>query len=196
MCDEVYEHLVFDSLRHIPLITLPGMRERTVRIGSAGKTFSLTGWKVGYVSGPADMIRPIAKAHQFLVFTTPPNLQSAVAYGLRKEEHFFRTLAQPLEQKRARMRRGLESVGMQTLDCGGTYFLVADIGAMGWEDGDVEFCKFLVENAQVAAVPLSAFYQDEGPSRYVRFAFCKQDSILDEAVDRLTRQFSATSLTV
>ena len=115
VCDEVYEHLVFDGREHIPMMTLPGMAERCVRVGSAGKTFSLTGWKVGYLTAAPDLLTPIAKSHQFLVFTTPPNLQAAVAYGLGKEDAYFATLAGDLEAKRDRFAGGLHELGFETL---------------------------------------------------------------------------------
>ena len=122
VCDEVYEHLVFDGVRHRPLMTLPGMRERTLRIGSAGKTFSLTGWKVGYISGPAALMSVVAKAHQNLTFTTPPNLQRAVALGLAKDDAYFAGLAADLQAKRDHLVAGLQAAGFRTLPSGGSYF--------------------------------------------------------------------------
>ena len=119
ICDEVYEHVLFDGLSHIPLMTLPGMRERTIRIGSAGKTFSLTGWKVGYVTAPARLLDPIAKAHQFTTFTTPPNLQKAVAYGLAKDDSYYASLAGDLEVKRDRFAAGLARLGFGVVPCAG-----------------------------------------------------------------------------
>jgi len=185
VCDEVYEHLVFDGRAHIPLMTLPGMSERCVRIGSAGKTFSLTGWKVGYITAPAAMLSPIAKCHQFLVFTTPPNLQQGVAYGLGKDDAYFTRLAGDLEAKRDRFGSGLRELGFGVLPCHGTYFLSANARAVGLEGTDAEICQRLVAEARVAAVPLSAFYEANGPDEFIRFSFCKPDAVLDEALERL-----------
>ncbi|MGI9657372.1 MAG: aminotransferase [Gaiellaceae bacterium] len=185
VCDEVYEHLVFDGREHIPLMTLPGMDERCVRIGSAGKTFSLTGWKVGYVTAPAAMLSPIAKCHQFLVFTTPPNLQQCVAYGLSKDDAYFTRLAGELEAKRDRFGTGLQKLGFEVLPCHGTYFLSANAHAVGLDGTDAEICQRLVAEARVAAVPLGAFYEANGPDEFIRFSFCKPDAVLDEALERL-----------
>jgi aspartate/methionine/tyrosine aminotransferase len=185
LCDEVYEHLVFSGARHVPLMTLPGMAERTLRVGSAGKTFSLTGWKVGYVTGPASLIGTVAKAHQFITFTTPPALQAAVALGLRKPDDYFAGLAGSLEGKRDRLVAGLEAVGFDVLPACGTYFVTADFRRL-WDRGDdAAFAKALVRKARVGSVPVSAFYPGEGPRHLVRFCFCKRDEVLDEAVSRL-----------
>ena len=132
VCDEVYEHLLFDGRRHIPLMTLPGMDQRCLRIGSAGKSFSLTGWKVGYVTAPAALLTPVAKAHQFVTFTTPPNLQKAVAYGLAKDDAYFDGLAGELEAKRDRFAAGLAEIGFGVIDCQGTYFITADVRPLGF----------------------------------------------------------------
>lgn len=186
ICDEVYEHLVFDGRRHRPLMTFEGMRERTVRIGSAGKTFSLTGWKVGYVCGPAALMDPIAKAHQWLTFTTPPNLQRAVAYGLAREDGYFTGLAQDLMTKRDRMASGLEALGFSVLPCEATYFLTCGIEALNLGSSDVAACEMLVREAGVAAVPVSAFYGENAPEGYIRFCFCKKDEVIDKALARLS----------
>jgi aspartate/methionine/tyrosine aminotransferase len=190
VCDEVYEHLVFDGRRHVPLMTLPGMRGRCARIGSAGKTFSLTGWKVGYVTAAPDVLQPIAKAHQFLTFTTPPNLQHAVAYGLAKGDDYFTGLAADMQASRDRLRHGLERIGFKTLDCAGTYFITADIRPVGFNGNDVDFCHHITVEAGVTAVPVSAFYQAADVTQFVRFAFCKSDAVLDEAIQRLGRHFA------
>ena len=190
ICDEVYEHLIFDGAKHIPLMRLPGMAERTVRVGSAGKTFSLTGWKVGYLSGPASMIAAIARAHQYITFTTPPNLQMAVAYGLQKDNTYFEGLAAGMQAKRDALVSGLESIGFSVSPVGGTYFAVADIRSVGFEGTDDEFCQMITRQARVGAIPLSAFYEEAGPKNFVRFCFCKREEILAEAVDRLDRFFS------
>lgn len=191
ICDEVYEHLVFDDRRHIPLMTLPGMRDRCLRIGSAGKTFSLTGWKVGYLTGSADLITAVAKAHQFLTFTTPPNLQMAVAYGLDKEESYFTGLAADMAAKRSRLAAGLSRVGFDVIDSQGTYFVTADFRSLGFNGDDVEFCRHITTEAKVAAVPVSAFYQKGDVDHFARFCFCKNDDVLDEAIDRLQRHFQS-----
>lgn len=190
VCDEVYEHIVFDGLPHTPLITLPGMRERAVKIGSAGKTFSLTGWKVGYATACPDLLQRIARAHQFLTFTTPPNLQRAVAFGLEKEESYFAGLAAVMQAKRDRMAAGLERAGFEPAPSQGTYFLNADIRGLGFDGGDVAFCEMITKEAGVTAVPVSAFYaSDDAPSNFVRFCFSKQDEIIDAAAERLTERF-------
>jgi aspartate/methionine/tyrosine aminotransferase len=186
ICDEVYEHIVFDGRRHIPLMTMPGMRERSVRIGSAGKTFSLTGWKVGYVTAPPKLLDPIAKAHQFTTFTTPPDLQRAVAYGLGKDDSYYASLIADQQQKRDRFGAGLASLGFKLLPCAGTYFITTDVSHLGLGNDDLELCKRMVVEAGVAAVPISAFYASDPPSSVVRFCFCKRDSVLDEGIARLS----------
>lgn len=186
VCDEVYEHLTFDGARHTPLMTLPGMRERCLRIGSAGKSFSLTGWKVGYVTAAAPLASVVAKAHQNLTFTTPPNLQRAVALGLDKDDAYFGALASELQGKRDLLAAGLEEIGFSVLPSHGSYFLIADFRGLGFTGNDVAFCEHLTEAAGVTAIPVSAFYdQPDAPDHYVRFAFCKRESVLREALDRL-----------
>ena len=187
VCDEVYEHIVFDGRPHIPLMTLPGMAERTIRIGSAGKTFSLTGWKVGYVTAPEALLQPIAKAHQFVTFTTPPNLQKAVAFGLRKGDDYYRSLSGELEAKRDRLANGLARLGFDMVACEGTYFVTADIRPLQLGDDDVTVCRRLTLEAGVTAVPVSAFYESDPPTHFVRFCFSKRDEVLDEALARLER---------
>jgi N-succinyldiaminopimelate aminotransferase len=189
VCDDAYEHILFDGREHVPLMTLPGMRERCVRIGSAGKTFSVTGWKVGYVTACPALLQPISRCHQFLVFTTAPNLQAAVAYGLSKEDSYFRSLSGDLEAKRDRIGEGLAQVGFDVLDCQGTYFISADFRPLGFNGDDVEFCKHITVEAGVTGVPVSAFYQDDPPTHFARFSFCKPDEMLDEAVKRLKAHF-------
>jgi N-succinyldiaminopimelate aminotransferase len=193
VCDEVYEHLTYDGWRHIPLMTLPGLRERCLRIGSAGKTFSLTGWKVGYITAPAPLALLAARAHQNLTFTTPPNLQRGVATGLAKDDAYFAGLSSALEAKRDRLVAGLQAIGMKTLPSQGSYFVSADFTPLGFRGDDVAFCRHITEQARVTAIPLSAFYEGDAPSHYARFAFCKQDAVLDEAIARLARHFAAGS---
>lgn len=189
VCDEVYEHLAFDGRPHIPLITLPSMRERAVRIQSAGKIFSLTGWKVGFVTAAPALITPIAKAHQFLTFTTPPNLQAAVAYGLGKDDAYFDGLNADMQSRRDRLHRGLEDVGFGVIPCQGTYFITTDFRPLGFNGDDVEFCRHITTEAGVTAVPVSAFYEGGDIRHFARFAFCKDTPALDEAIDRLMRHF-------
>ncbi|MBB4284390.1 aminotransferase [Roseospira goensis] len=193
VCDEVYEHLVFDGRRHVPLMTRPGMRERCVRIGSAGKTFSVTSWKVGYVVAAPALLAPIAKTHQFLTFTTPTCLQTAVAFGLGQDPAVLEHLAVDMAARRDRLADGLRALGFAVMDCAGTYFLTADIRGVGFDGGDEDFCRHITTEAGVTAVPFSAFYQDPAaaPRHYARFCFAKLDSALDEAVARLARHFGA-----
>ncbi len=189
VCDEVYEHLTYDGWRHIPLMTLLGLRDRCLRIGSAGKTFSLTGWKVGYVSGPAALCAVVAKAHQNLTFTTPPSLQRAVAVGLALDDAYFAGLASALAAKRDRLSAGLASVGFAVLPAMGSYFVTANFSPLGFAGDDVAFCRHITEQAGVTAIPVSAFYERQAPGHYARFAFCKQDALLDAAVARLAQHF-------
>lgn len=190
ICDEVYEHLVFDGAKHIPLMTLPGMRERTMRIGSAGKTFSLTGWKVGYVTAGAALTPLVQKAHQNLTFTTAPNLQRAVAVGLAKDDAYFASLAGALQARRDLLAEGLASVGLSVLPSQGTYFITTDFSGLGFNGDDVAFCRHITERAGVTAIPVSAFYDEPGaPRHHARFAFCKRPEVLEEAIHRLRRHF-------
>ncbi|KMO33170.1 aminotransferase [Methylobacterium variabile] len=184
LCDEVWEHVVFDGRRHRPLMTYPGMRERTVKIGSAGKIFSLTGWKVGFVMAPAHLMRGLAKAHQFLTFTTPPNLQAAVAYGLAKDDAYYEGMRADFARARDRFAGGLKALGFSVLPSAGTYFLNVDIAPLA-EGDDVAFCERLVRQHGVAAIPVSAFYAYQPVRTVVRFCFAKRDDTLDRALDRL-----------
>ena len=184
VCDEVWEHVVFDGWRHQPLMALPGMRERTVKIGSAGKIFNLTGWKVGFVCAALSLMKGLAKAHQFLTFTTPPNLQAAVAYGLMKEDAYFEGLRSGLQRSRDRFTAGLTGLGFQVLPSEATYFVNIDITTLGERD-DVAFCQRLVMDHGVAAIPVSAFYAEGAVRRIVRFCFAKRDTTLDAALERL-----------
>jgi len=195
ICDEVYEHLTFDGWKHIPLMTLPGMRERCLRISSAGKTFSLTGWKIGYVSGDASLIPLVAKAHQNLTFTTPPNLQRAVAVGLAKGDEYFASLSSDLQARRDRLANGLAELGFGVLPTHGSYFVSADFSHLGLGMDDVAFCRHITEHAKVAAIPVSAFYEGDAPRHYARFAFCKKFEVLDEALARLGNFVRSRQLT-
>ncbi|MBP1181286.1 aspartate/methionine/tyrosine aminotransferase [Methylobacterium sp. PvR107] len=184
LCDEVWEHVVFDGARHRPLMALPGMRERTVKIGSAGKIFSLTGWKVGFVMADARLMRGLAKAHQFLTFTTPPNLQEAVAYGLAKPPAWFDAMRAGYAASRDRLAGGLRDLGFRVLPAEATWFLNIDIADRGYAD-DTAFCEALVTRHGVAAIPVSAFYPDASVRSLVRLCFAKADATLDAALDRL-----------
>jgi aspartate/methionine/tyrosine aminotransferase len=191
VCDEVYEHIIFDDKRHVSLMTLPGMRDRTVRIGSAGKSFSLTGWKVGYITAAAELMKPIAKTHQFMTFTTPPNLQWGAATGLRLGDHYFSTLASDMQRKRDRLADALSDIGFGVLPAHGTYFVTTDFRPLGFNGTDEEFCRHITIEAGVTAVPVSAFYDEpnRAPRNFARFCFCKHDSTLDSAIERLGAYF-------
>ncbi len=190
VCDEVYEHITYDGCRHIPLMTLPGMRERCLRIGSAGKTFSLTGWKVGYITVGAALAGVAAKAHQILTFVTPPNLQRAVAVGLAKDDAYFAGLAAGLAASRDLLAGGLARIGFDVLPVQGSYFITADFAPLGWNGDDVAFCRHITEHAGVAAIPVTAFYEGAAPSHYARFAFCKRPEVLNAAIARLAAHFA------
>jgi aspartate/methionine/tyrosine aminotransferase len=184
VCDEVWEHVVFDGHRHVPVLGRPDMRERTVKISSAGKIFSLTGWKVGLVMAAPAIMRVLAKAHQYITFTTPPNLQAAVAYGLGKEDGYFEGMRADFQRSRDRFATGLRDLGFQVLPSAGTYFLNLDIAPLG-ESDDVDFCRRLVTENGVAAIPVSAFYAEGAVKNVVRFCFAKRDATLDAALERL-----------
>lgn len=187
VCDEVYEHLTFDGWRHIPLMTLPGMRERCMRIGSAGKTFSLTGWKVGYVTCDRSLAPNVAKAHQNLTFTTAPNLQRGVAVGLAKDDAYFAGISAALQAKRDRLAAGLAELGFGVLPTQGSYFITADFRPVGFAGDDAAFCHTLTEEAGVTAIPVTAFYAEPAtaPNHYARFAFCKDEAVLEAALERM-----------
>jgi len=184
--DEVWEHVVFDGHRHVSVLNVPGLRERSVKIGSAGKIFSLTGWKVGFVVAAPAIMRVLAKAHQFLTFTTPPNLQAAVAYGLGKDTGYFDGMRTDLQRARDRFQAGLVRCGFDVLPSAATYFINIDLAPAGISD-DVAFCKSLVQQHGVAAIPVSAFYAETPVTSVVRFCFAKRDETLDGALDRLAR---------
>jgi N-succinyldiaminopimelate aminotransferase len=190
VCDEVYEHLVFDGRAHRPLASLPGMEKRVVRVGSAGKMFSLTGWKVGWVTGAAELVDVIAKAHQFITFTTPPALQRGIAYALANEMDFTLGLTKALQENRDLLAGRIARLGFDVLPCEGTYFLTAGIRALTNERDDA-FCRRLVREAGVAIIPLSVFFEGGGPDHLVRFAFCKRRALLEQAIERLERHFGA-----
>jgi aspartate/methionine/tyrosine aminotransferase len=165
------------------------MRERCLRLGSAGKTFSLTGWKVGYVSACPALLGPVAKAHQFLTFTTPPNLQWAVAYGLEKDDAYFHGYRDSLQRRRDILADGLSQIGFKVLPSQGTIFVTVDVANFGFKGDDVAFCHDMTVKAGVTAIPVSAFYEGEGPDHFVRFAFCKKESYLEAALERLANYY-------
>jgi N-succinyldiaminopimelate aminotransferase len=189
ICDEVYEHLTYDGRPHIPLATLPGMRERCLKVGSAGKIFSLTGWKVGWVCGPRELVSVVTKAHQFITFTTSPALQTGVAYGLSHEMDFPIALTQRLQKNRDVLAAGLTKLGFDVQPCEGTYFLTAGIANLTNEK-DFAFCERLIRDAGVALIPLSAFFKSGTPDTFVRFAFCKQQALIEQSLERLEGYFS------
>jgi N-succinyldiaminopimelate aminotransferase len=182
--DEVYEHLVFDGT-HRPLAGFPGMRARTLRISSAGKTFSCTGWKVGWACGPAPLVSAVLRVKQFLTFVNAGPLQPAVAHALTLPPSYFTGFRDDLLAKRDLLVAGLDEAGFRVYRPEGTYFVTADIGPLGGVDG-VEFCRSLPERCGVVAVPTQVFYDDpEAGRRVIRFAFCKRPEVLAEAVSRL-----------
>jgi N-succinyldiaminopimelate aminotransferase len=187
ICDEVWEQVVFGDAKHRPLIAFPGMRERTVKIGSAGKMFGLTGWKVGFLAAAPALTHSLARAHQFLTFTTPPNLQAAVAWGLANSEAWFRDMPLGLERSRDRLSEGLEREGFAVLQSQGTYFLNIDLAASGVAMGDRAFCLHAVRDAGVAAIPVSAFYEADPVTHVVRLCFSKADATLDAGIERLAK---------
>ena len=185
--DEVYEHLVYDGRQHVPLATLPGMAERTVSISSAAKTFSFTGWKVGWVTGPAALVGDVMAAKQWLTFTNAAPLQPAVAHALEHEMGYVEGLAVQLQDKRDLLRAGLSDLGLDPVRSEGTYFLLSDVSRLGWADG-MEFCQALPERAGVVAIPAQAFYDDVDTGRHlVRWAFCKETALLEQALGQLDR---------
>ena len=188
ICDEVWEHVVFDGRQHTSLMAEPGMRDRAVKIGSAGKIFSLTGWKVGWLCAAPALSSVIAKAHQFLTFTTPPNLQAAAAYGLGKDMDYFTGMRAGFARSRDRLAAGLEGLGYRVLPSAATYFLSIDLAASGIAMGDVAFCEWLVEEAGVAAIPVSAFYAEDAVTNVVRLCFAKADETIDGAIERMRRR--------
>ena len=185
LSDEVWEHVVFDGRRHVPLSTLPGMAGRTVKIGSAGKIFSLTGWKVGWVVAPPALAEAVAKAHQFVTFSTAPNLQAAVAYGLGKPLADIERTCAEFAAARDRLRAGLEAEGFAVLPAQGTYFMSLDLAGSGIAADDIAFCERAVAEAGVAAIPVSAFYAEDPVRSVIRLCFAKKAETLDAGIERL-----------
>jgi len=184
--DEVYEHLVFEG-EHVRMATLKGMRERTVTLSSLGKTFSLTGWKIGWAIAPPELTQGVRKAHQFLTFCSATPLQHAAAAALRAPESYYSDFVEAYRRRRDLLADGLARVGFEVHRPAGTYFILADHTPFGFED-DVSFCRHLVTEVGVAAIPPSAFYEHKEAGRsLVRFAFCKDETTLREAIKRLNR---------
>jgi aspartate/methionine/tyrosine aminotransferase len=187
LSDEVWEHVVFDGAVHRPLMAFPGMRERTVKVGSAGKIFAMTGWKVGWMCAAPAIAQVLARAHQFIAFTTPPNLQWAVAQGLREESAWIEQSCSSFQRSRDRLAAGLNKLGLRTLPSAGTWFISLDLAASRIAMTDELFCDWMVEEAGVAGIPVSAFYADDPVTTLVRLCFTKADSTIDEALARLER---------
>ena len=184
MTDEVYEHLVYDG-EHVPLATLPGMRERTLTISSGGKTFSFTGWKVGWACGPAALVAAVRTAKQFLTYVNAAPFQHAIAVGLDLPDEHFTAFAAGLRERRDLLSDGLAAAGFTVMPSAGTYFVTTDIRALGESDG-LAFCRSLPERCGVVAVPNVVFYDDRDAGLpLVRFTFCKRLEVLGEAVGRL-----------
>jgi N-succinyldiaminopimelate aminotransferase len=185
--DEVYEHLVFDDAEHVPPATFPGMRERTVTIGSAGKTFSFTGWKVGWVTGSRELVTAVRTAKQYLTYVSAGPFQYAVAEALSLPDSYFDGFRADLSRKRDLLGDGLRTAGFEVYQPQGTYFITTDITPFGEKDAH-RFCRALPERCGVVAIPNSVFYDDPDAGRsQVRFAFCKRDDVLHEASVRLRR---------
>lgn len=187
VCDEVYDRILFDGHEHIPLATMPGMFERTLAINSTGKTFSMTGWKIGYAVGPAELNATLRAVHQFVTFASATPLQDAMALALEEAEslNYYRQLSDDYERRRNQLASALEEARLSPLPVGGAYFLMADISSLGFPD-DVAFCRWLTAEIGVAAVPPSAFYLD--PARaplLARFCFAKRAETIELAAERL-----------
>ena len=183
ICDEVWEHVIFEN-KHIPLMAMPGMRDRTVKIGSAGKIFAVTGWKVGWMLAAPKLASVLAKAHQFLTFTTPPNLQAAVAQGLAKGDDWFQEMRQAFAHQRSRLDNGLQQAGYVTLPSRATWFLSIDLPASGIALDDESFAIKMLEDGGVASIPMSAFYARDPLRSIVRLCFAKHADTIDRAIER------------
>ena len=183
----MWEHITLDGQRFTPLASLPGMAERTIKIGSAGKIFSLTGWKVGWMVASRELAGVVARAHQFLTFSTAPNLQAAVAYVLNEGDAWVEPMRQRFARARDRMTEGLRNADYHVLDAGSTYFLCVDLKASGIALDDENFAVAAVERAGVAVVPLSAFAEENPPRHLVRLCFGKKDETIDAGVAAMAR---------
>lgn len=188
--DEVYEHLVFDEAEHLPLATFPGMRERTVSIGSAGKTFSFTGWKVGWITAAPGLVSAVRSAKQFLTYVSSGPFQYAVAEALALPDSYFTAFREDMRAKRDLLSSGLAEAGFKVFKPAGTYFVTTDIRPLGETDG-FAFCRALPERAGVVAIPNAVFYDHrEAGAPFVRFAFCKRTEVLADAAERLRKAFA------
>ena len=185
--DEVWEHVLLDGRQFTPIATLPGMAERTIKIGSAGKIFSLTGWKVGWMVASVELARVVSRAHQFLTFTTAPNLQQAVAFGLNEGDRWIEPMRSRFERARDRMTEGLRSAGYEVLEAASTYFLCVDLKASQIGLDDEKFATFAVEQAGVAVVPLSPFAEKDPVRHLVRLCFGKKDETIDAGIAAMAR---------
>ncbi len=185
IADEVYEHLTFDDNQHISLFSLPEIRDRVVRIGSAGKSFSLTGWKVGYITADAQLLKVISRVHQYMTFTTPPALQAAVAVGLNLPDSYFTGLREELAKRRDYLDAGLREAGFSMATAPATYFVVADISDLDKDGDDLAFSQRLTREAGVTPVPVSSFYSERNVTSHVRFCFAKKLDTLEIAINRL-----------
>jgi N-succinyldiaminopimelate aminotransferase len=186
--DEVYEHLVFGGAEHVPMATLPGMRERTLVVSSAGKTFNVTGWKIGWVCGPAPLVTAVRTAKQFLTYVNGGPFQPAVAAGLRLPDEYFAAAARDLEYRRDVLVKGLQDAGLPVISPEATYFATVDVRPVQPDGDGLAFCRSLPERAGVVAIPTGVFYDPTHAHlgrHLVRFAFCKDDAVLGEAVTRL-----------
>lgn len=183
--DEVYEHMTYDGMPHLPLATFPGMRERTVTISSAGKTFAVTGWKVGWVCAPPELVTAVRTAKQYLTYVSGGPLQPAVAGALELPDEYYQQLRDRLQSKRDLLCDGLAALGLEVAKPAGTYFVTTDVRPLGYQDG-ISFCRMLPERCGVVAIPHEVFYDRKEAGRpLVRWAFCKRDEVLAEALDRL-----------
>jgi N-succinyldiaminopimelate aminotransferase len=185
--DEVWEHVLLDGRSFTPLATLPGMAERTIKVGSSGKIFSLTGWKVGWIVAAPELAAVVARAHQFLTFSTAPNLQAAVAFGLNEGDAWIQPMRDRFQRARDRMTQGLRNSGFNVLDATSTYFLCVDLAASGIAADDEAFATLAVEQAGVAVVPLSAFAERDPPRHLVRLCFGKKDETIDAGIAAMAR---------
>jgi N-succinyldiaminopimelate aminotransferase len=185
ICDEVYEHLTFDDAEHLPLATFPGMRERTVRISSAGKTFWATGWKIGWALATPELIYEITAVKQYLSYSSGAPFQPAIARALNEGDEWVEKARLDLQDRRDQFAEGLRSIGLEPILPRGTYFMTTDVRPLGYADG-MEFCRDLPTRCGVVAIPHQVLYDRvEAGKPYVRWAFCKQERVLDEAIRRL-----------
>ena len=191
--DEVWEHILLDGQPFTPLASLPGMPERTLKCGSAGKIFSLTGWKIGWLAASPELATLAARAHQFLTFASAPNLQAAVAYGLNEGDAWLQPMRDRFTRARDRMAAGLEAAGFAVLPSASTYFLCVDLAASGVELDDESFAQRSVAEAGVAVVPLSAFAEQEPPHHMIRLCFAKRDETIDAGVEAMANARKLTT---